>query len=89
MDIIRRHYIFRGDVQGVGFRYRASHAAAYYGVSGYVRNCMDGSVEMEAEGTAHDIDDMILSIEKGHYICIEDMEVKTMPVCGEHSFHVR
>ena len=28
MDKIRRHYTFRGRVQGVGFRYRASYAAS-------------------------------------------------------------
>ncbi len=89
MEKIRRHFIFHGDVQGVGFRYRACHAAEYYGISGYVRNLSDGTVEMEAEGTECDIDNMILSIEKGHFICIENMEVKTIPICGEHCFHVR
>ena len=54
-----------------------------------MRNLSDGTVEMEAEGTECDIDNMILSIEKGHFICIENMEVKTIPICGEHCFHVR
>ena len=68
MEKIRRHIVFYGSVQGVGFRYRAYYAAQACGVSGWVRNCYDGSVEMEAEGTEKAIDDMILAIEKGTYV---------------------
>ncbi|MBQ1439579.1 MAG: acylphosphatase [Solobacterium sp.] len=32
-NIIRRHYIFEGDVQGVGFRWYASQAASASGVT--------------------------------------------------------
>ena len=48
--MIREHYICRGRVQGCGFRYKASHAARALGLTGYVRNCDDGSVEMEVQG---------------------------------------
>ena len=34
----REHICFTGYVQGVGFRYRLSHLAQYYGVTGWVRN---------------------------------------------------
>jgi acylphosphatase len=37
-------------VQGVGFRYFAERAARAIGVSGYVRNCADGTVEVYAIG---------------------------------------
>ena len=40
----REHIRFTGYVQGVGFRYRLSHLAQYYGVTGWVRNEYDGSV---------------------------------------------
>ncbi|MBQ3841773.1 MAG: acylphosphatase [Ruminiclostridium sp.] len=86
---IRKHIIFYGRVQGVGFRYRAEYAADSYGVTGWVRNLYDGSVEMEAEGTERSIDDMIIAIEKGSYIRIEDMSVKTIPVEGSSYFEVR
>jgi acylphosphatase len=39
-----------GRVQGVGFRYFVRRHALHLGLSGYVRNCADGSVEMEAAG---------------------------------------
>jgi len=48
--MIRRHIIFYGDVQGVGFRFRAYHAATMYGCTGWVRNECDGSVIMEIQG---------------------------------------
>ena len=38
---IRRRYIFKGDVQGVGFRYRAVHGAQMLGLTGWVCNMYD------------------------------------------------
>ena len=35
--IVRQHIVFYGWVQGIGFRYRAIHAAEYYGATGWVR----------------------------------------------------
>ena len=87
--MIRRHYIFYGWVQGVGFRYRAYHAAYRNGVAGWVRNLPDGSVEMELEGRENDIDEVILTIERGDYIRIENMEVKDIPLEGSHSFEYK
>ena len=46
MDIIRRHIVFHGWVQGVGFRYTAKYQASARNVTGWVRNLPDGSVEM-------------------------------------------
>ena len=45
-DRVRKRIIFYGDVQGVGFRYRALHAANFLGITGWVRNEWDGSVSM-------------------------------------------
>ena len=89
MEKIRKHFIFYGAVQGVGFRYRAYHAANLYGVTGWVRNCSDGTVEMEAEGTDEAIDRVVLAIEKGNYVRIENMRVRTVPVLGDRSFEIR
>jgi acylphosphatase len=86
---IRKHFVFYGYVQGVGFRYRAYHAANMYGVTGYVRNCSDGSVEMETEGTETAIDNVILSIEKGHFIHIENMSVRTIELQNDSTFEIK
>ena len=81
--MLRRHMTFHGWVQGVGFRYRARHAAERYGCTGWVRNEWDGSVTMEIQGTEEAIDQVILAIEAGRYVRIENLEVKTVPVDPE------
>jgi acylphosphatase len=45
-----RHVIFKGRVQGVGFRYIVRQIAARYDLAGTVRNCSDGSVEAVFQG---------------------------------------
>ncbi|MBQ8960097.1 MAG: acylphosphatase [Ruminococcus sp.] len=89
MDKLRRHIIFYGSVQGVGFRYRAYHAANSFGVTGWVRNLWDGSVEMEAEGSEEAIDQMIMAIERGTFVRIEDISVKTVPLQNDRGFEIR
>ncbi|MBO4298006.1 MAG: acylphosphatase [Clostridia bacterium] len=78
----RRRIVFRGWVQGVGFRYRARHAAQMYGCTGWCRNEWDGSVVMEIQGTEEDIDQVILAVERGAYVKIENMESRTIPLIG-------
>ena len=86
-EIIRRRIRFYGWVQGVGFRYRARLAADHFGCTGWVRNEFDGSVTMEVQGTEEQIDRVILAVENGAYIRIENMESKTIPVDpGERRF---
>ena len=88
-DRVRKRIIFYGDVQGVGFRYRALHAANSLGITGWVRNDWDGSVSMEVQGTEADIDQMILMIQRGTYVMIRDMKVKALPLEKEGSFRIR
>lgn len=85
--MIRRSLRFTGWVQGVGFRCRARHAADMYGCTGWVRNEWDGSVAMEIQGSEEAIDAVILAIERGRYIRIENMESRSLPVVeGERGF---
>ncbi|MBQ7183595.1 MAG: acylphosphatase [Clostridia bacterium] len=85
--MIRRHIIFYGWVQGVGFRYRARHAASAYGCTGFVKNELDGSVTMEIQGTEENIDAVILAIERGTYVRIENMVSRQIPLVeGERGF---
>ena len=81
--MIRKRIVFYGWVQGVGFRYRARHAAEMVGATGWVKNEYDGSVTMEIQGTEEQIDKVILAIERGTYVRIENMDVKTIPVDPE------
>jgi len=45
-----KHYLIRGRVQGVGYRYFALEAAERHQIRGYVRNLPAGEVEVHAEG---------------------------------------
>ena len=86
-EIRRKHIVFYGSVQGVGFRYRARQAAGLVGCTGWVRNEWDGSVSMEIQGTESAIDQVILSIERGHYVQIDNMDVKELELIeDEHGF---
>ena len=38
--------LLKGRVQGVGYRYHASHQASKYDVNGFAKNLRDGSVEI-------------------------------------------
>lgn len=50
-DLQTRRYLVSGRVQGVGFRWFVEREAAQIGVTGWVRNCDDGAVEVMATGT--------------------------------------
>ncbi len=82
-EIVRKYIRFYGWVQAVGFRFRAMEAARHYGATGWVRNEYDDSVSMEIQGTEQVIDDVIAAIERGTYIRIDRMEVKTIPTDPE------
>ena len=85
--MIRRHIVFYGWVQGVGFRYRARHASEMFGCTGWCRNEWDGSVTMEIQGEEEKIDRVILAIEAGRYVRIENMDSRMIPLVeGEHGF---
>ena len=87
--MIRRHITFTGWVQGVGFRYRARHAAELYGCTGWVRNEWDGSVIMEIQGEKPQIDQVIRALERGSYIRIENMDSRSIPLVeNETGFRV-
>lgn len=51
----RVHFVFRGQVQGVGFRWNARNCANDLGLLGWVRNEWDGSVTMELQGDSERI----------------------------------
>ena len=89
MEKVRKHFIFQGYVQGVGFRYRAYHAAVSRGISGWVRNCYDGSVEMEAEGNPRDIEDMLVALERNQWASIESISERDIPLKHSSSFSIR
>ena len=52
---VTRHAIVRGRVQGVGFREYLRREAERQGVTGWVRNRRDGTVEAMVHGSPDDV----------------------------------
>lgn len=63
MELTEMHVIFRGSVQGVGFRYTAKAYALELGIVGEVRNLADGSVELYAQGSKEKLDLLVKKLE--------------------------
>lgn len=87
---IREYITFEGEVQGVGFRYKISHLAEYYGVTGWVRNEYDGSVSAEMQGLPEELDMIIQALYQDRYIRLDRISRKKMSLqAEEHGFRVR
>jgi acylphosphatase len=57
--------VVHGRVQGVSFRYYAQRRAGELGLTGYVRNLWDGSVEVLAEGSRADLEEFLAFLRVG------------------------
>ncbi len=90
-DLVRLHAIVRGDVQGVGFRYFAQDAAQALGLTGWVRNRRDGTVETLVEGRRSALDPFLQALGKGPRSArVDGMEQDWSEGTGEFDgFHVR
>jgi acylphosphatase len=63
--VIRRRVIVHGRVQGVGFRYTVARAAQSRGVTGWVSNRPDGTVEAAFEGEPEAVDSLVCFCSEG------------------------
>lgn len=62
---VTQHLIITGRVQGVGFRFYMQRKARELGLTGWVRNCRDGSVEAVIQGTSAAVETMIAWARRG------------------------
>ena len=74
IDIVAYKILFSGIVQGVGFRFTARRIAAKFGVTGYVKNLIDGKVEVWAEGAEQEIERFVEAIERSFSGYISEVE---------------
>lgn len=88
----RLRAIVKGIVQGVGFRYFTIYQAQRLGgLTGYVRNLKDGSVEVVAEGDRDKLERLLAQLRRGPIgAFVEQVEVFWEQPKGEFtSFGVR
>lgn len=87
----RVRVVVTGDVQGVGFRASCARQANALGVTGWVRNEWDGSVEALFEGAAAVVDAMVAWCHDGPPMAqVTGVEVSTPPEGTlERGFRVR
>jgi len=83
--------IIDGIVQGVGYRWFALHAASSLSLTGWVRNRMNGDVEVVVEGSKHDIETLITELKKGpRFARVEYANVEWRSPTGKYTnFTVR
>ena len=60
-----RHYIVKGRVQGVGFRWFVHREAGARGLKGWVRNTDGGEVEVMVAGSEEKLDELRAELERG------------------------
>ena len=73
---VRRRYSIEGQVQGVGFRYRARYAAQSLELTGWVENEDDGSVTLEVQGDPVKFRKLFALIQRSDYIQITAIRQK-------------
>lgn len=79
-----KHVIFKGRVQGVGFRYTTHRAANRYDLTGYVRNLPDGTVEALLQGTEPNIKACLNDLQNTFSGYLRDLKSKDKPVNPQH-----
>lgn len=88
--MIRRHFYFSGEVQGVGFRFRCQQIADKHHLTGWCKNLYDGRVEVELQGKPEAISMFVVDISKQPWIDITNIEETDEPVSrNEKKFTVR
>jgi acylphosphatase len=60
-----QHFLVKGRVQGVGFRWFVQREAAEIGLRGWVRNTDDGAVEVLAAGEPEQLKDLMKALGQG------------------------
>ena len=79
----RRQVIYRGRVQGVGFRFTCRHIAQSHAVTGFVKNLDDGSVQLVAEGVPEALDRFLAAIAERMGSNIRNAEASTSSPTGQ------
>jgi acylphosphatase len=85
-----RRFLVRGRVQGVGFRWFVEREAHVLGIAGWVRNNVDGSVEVLAMGSREQLVGLRSRLREGPRAArVDDVEeAEAKPVAGLTTFRI-
>ncbi len=79
-EMVRRGYVFSGRVQHVGFRLEVEQLAKRLELTGWIKNCDNGDVEMEIQGPAERIDFLVNFMSDLKRIKISSFKMSEEPV---------
>lgn len=89
MERIAKQVVFRGRVQGVGFRYTTQRIARRYDLTGYVKNLPDGTVQALLQGTKANVQACIDEIQDAFGGYVRDLQSVDQPVNPQyHDFRI-
>jgi acylphosphatase len=90
VERVRRRVYVSGRVQGVWFRESCHEQAQLAGVGGWVRNLVDGRVEVVLEGPRDAVDRVVVWCHRGpRRARVDRVEVVDEAPVGERGFRVR
>jgi acylphosphatase len=85
MSKSRVHLWIEGRVQGVFFRASTMNKARELGLTGWVKNNPDGSVEVVAEGAREVVEELVAWSHKGpRHAVVDKVEVEWEPYLDEY-----
>ncbi len=86
MQTLAKRFYVSGMVQGVGFRFFVERLATKLGVSGYVKNLLDGRVEVYAIGNAAQLEALGNELQRGPRLAsVEQVVEENAEVLREYS----
>lgn len=84
-DIYEMHAVVRGQVQGVGFRSMTRYYATELGVTGTVKNLVNGNVEIYAQGSKKRLEELMKKLkEEAFPDQIQEETIEFFPINSPH-----
>ena len=81
---MRLRAVAKGEVQGVGFRFAVRRMARDLGLTGFAENQVDGSVLVEAEGPAEELEMLESFLRSGpRWATVTSLESRRQRATGE------
>jgi acylphosphatase len=89
--MVAKRVVYEGRVQGVGFRFSVKDVARGYEVAGWVKNLIDGRVQLEVQGERGEVDAFLEAVRQSHLCAlISRQTIQEVPKLeGVKGFEIR